>query len=194
MNESKNAHLVKISKYLSKHLRHTPERLGLTLAPGGWVEVETLLSACASHQFPISRAELETVVTTSDKQRFAFNETKTRIRANQGHSVAVDLQLEPRTPPELLYHGTGEKSVPTILQSGLLKMSRHHVHLSENVETAQKVGMRHGKPVILAIDTVAMQEAGFSFYRSDNGVWLVDEVPPQYLRVLSGKTVLSRKC
>ncbi|MBD2313339.1 RNA 2'-phosphotransferase [Desertifilum sp. FACHB-1129] len=194
MNESKNAHWVKISKYLSKHLRHTPERLGLTLAPGGWVEVETLLSACASHQFPISRAELETVVATSDKQRFAFDETKTRIRANQGHSVAVDLQLEPRTPPEGLYHGTGAKSVPAILQSGLLKMSRHHVHLSENVETAQKVGMRHGKPVILAVHTVAMQEAGFSFYRSDNGVWLVDEVPPQYLRVLSGKTVLSRKC
>ncbi|HEY9620155.1 MAG TPA: RNA 2'-phosphotransferase [Crinalium sp.] len=177
--------LTKISKYLSKHLRHTPERLGLTLAPGGWVNVDELLSACVAHQFPVTRAELEDVVTTSDKQRFSFDETGTRIRANQGHSVDVDLQLEPQIPPEVLYHGTGEKSVPMILQSGLLKMSRHHVHLSRDPETARKVGMRHGRPVILAIDTVAMQQAGFTFYCSDNGVWLVDEVPPQYLQQLS---------
>jgi len=179
--------LVKISKYLSKHLRHTPERLGLTLAVGGWVSVEALLSACAAHQFPFTLTELEAVVAASDKQRFSFDETKTRIRANQGHSVAVDLQLEPQTPPAVLYHGTGEKSVPAILRSGLLKMSRHHVHLSRELETARKVGMRHGRPVILAIDTVAMQQAGFTFYCSDNGVWLVDEVPSQYLEVLSAE-------
>jgi putative RNA 2'-phosphotransferase len=111
--------LVKISKYLSKHLRHAPERLGLTLATGGWVGVDELLSACAAHQFSFTRAELEEVVASSDKQRFSFDETKTRIRANQGHSVAVDLQLEPQTPPDVLYHGTGESSVTAILRSGL---------------------------------------------------------------------------
>jgi putative RNA 2'-phosphotransferase len=172
---------VKISKYLSKHLRHTPERLGLTLNPGGWINVDELLSVCTAHQFPLTRAELEEVVATNDKQRFSFDETKTRIRANQGHSVEVDLQLEPQTPPDMLYHGTGEQSVPAILRDGLLKMSRHHVHLSKDVETARKVGMRHGHPVIFAVDTVAMQQAGFTFYCSENGVWLVDEVPPQYL-------------
>ncbi|MGL4619275.1 RNA 2'-phosphotransferase [Chroococcidiopsis sp.] len=175
---------VKISKYLSKHLRHTPERLGLTLAPGGWVSVDELLAACAAHQFSLTRTELEEVVATSDKQRFSFDETKTRIRANQGHSVAVDLQLEPQTPPDVLYHGTGERSVSAILESGLLKMSRHHVHLSQEIETARKVGMRHGRPAIFTVDAAAMHQAGFSFYCSDNGVWLVDRVPPQYLTAI----------
>jgi putative RNA 2'-phosphotransferase len=176
-----NARLVKISKYLSKHLRHTPEHLGLTLAPGGWVTVDRLLDACAAHQFPITRAELEAVVTTSDKQRFGFDETQTKIRANQGHSATVDLQLEPQIPPVVLYHGTGEKSVPAILQAGLLKMSRHQVHLSPDFETARKVGMRHGRPVIFTVDAAAMHQAGIPFYCSENGVWLVDHVPPQYL-------------
>jgi putative RNA 2'-phosphotransferase len=175
------SHQTKISKYLSKHLRHTPERLGLTLAPGGWVSIDELLAACATHQFPITLAELEAVVADSDKQRFSFDKAKTLIRANQGHSTEVDLQLEPQTPPDKLYHGTGEKSVPAILRSGLLKMSRHHVHLSTNIETAQKVGMRHGRLVLFAVNAAAMHQAGFTFYCSDNGVWLVDEVPPQYL-------------
>jgi putative RNA 2'-phosphotransferase len=177
--------LVRISKYLSRHLRHAPDQLGLVLALGGWVNVDELLSACAAAQFPITQAELEAVVADNDKQRFSFDETHTRIRANQGHSVVVDLQLEPHTPPDVLYHGTGEKSLPMILQSGLLKMSRHHVHLSSDRETARKVGMRHGRPAILAVDTMAMQQAGFTFYRSENGVWLVDAVPPQYLEVLT---------
>jgi len=175
---------VKISKYLSKHLRHTPERLGITLAVGGWVSVNELLSACAAHQFSLTRAKLEEVVATSDKQRFSFDETKTRIRANQGHSVAVDLQLEPQIPPGVLYHGTGERSVSAILESGLLKMLRHHVHLSLEVETARKVAMRHGRPAIFAVDAAAMHQAGFSFYCSDNGVWLVDRVPPKYLTAI----------
>ena len=178
---------VKISKYLSKHLRHTPDRLGLTLAPGGWVSVDELLSACAAHQFPLTRAELEVVVAGSDKQRFSFDETKTCIRANQGHSVEIDLQLEPQTPPDILYHGTGEQSVPAILEAGLMKMSRHHVHLSQDRETARKVGSRHGRPVILAIAAEAMHQAGFSFYCSENGVWLVEEVPPQYLTVVGDR-------
>lgn len=175
---------IKISKYLSKHLRHSPERLGLTLALGGWVTVDELLAACAAHQFPLTRTELEEVVAANDKQRFSFDEIKTRIRANQGHSVEVDLQLEPQIPPDILYHGTGERSVSAIKQSGLLKMSRHHVHLSKDVETARKVGMRHGRPAIFTVDTATMHQAGFSFYCSDNGVWLVDRVPPQYLTII----------
>ncbi len=171
---------IKISKYLSKHLRHTPERLGLTLAAGGWVSVEDLLAACATQRFPITLAELEAVVAHSDKQRFSFDETRTRIRANQGHSTAVDLQLSPQAPPALLYHGTAEQFLPAILELGLLKMARHHVHLSSNLETARRVGMRHGRPVILQVDAAAMQ-AEFTFYCSDNGVWLVEAVPPQYL-------------
>ena len=178
-----NFRLVKISKYLSKHLRHQPQRLGLTLAPGGWVSVDDLLAACAAHRFPLTRAELEEVVATNDKQRFSFDPTRTRIRANQGHSVAVDLQLAAQVPPDVLYHGTAETAVTSILDSGLLKMSRHHVHLSTDVGTARKVGTRHGRPVVLAIDAAAMERDGFIFYCSDNGVWLVEDIPPEYIFV-----------
>jgi putative RNA 2'-phosphotransferase len=174
---------VKISKYLSKHLRHQPERLGLELAPGGWLDVDTLLAACARAQFPITREQLAEVVRTNDKQRFSFDETGTRIRANQGHSTEVDLQLEPQTPPDLLYHGTAAHTVEAILKDGLKRMSRHHVHLSLDIPTARKVGARHGKPVILEVDARAMHAAGHLFYCSENGVWLADEVPAKYLRV-----------
>jgi putative RNA 2'-phosphotransferase len=173
---------VKVSKYLSKHLRHQPERLGLTLEPGGWVAVDELLSACARNQFPLTREELETVVRASDKQRFAFDETGERIRANQGHSVEVDLQLEPAEPPAQLYHGTAAQNRDAIRSRGLLKMSRHHVHLSPDVPTAVKVGARHGKPMVLIVDAAAMHAAGHEFYRSANGVWLVDAVPPEFIR------------
>ena len=176
------ARLVKISKYLSKHLRHQPERLGLTLAPGGWVPVDGLLAACARHQFPVSRAELDEVVANNNKQRFAFDPTGTLIRANQGHSVDVDLQLTPVPPPDVLYHGTGEPAVAAIRQGGLQKMSRHHVHLSADAETARAVGARHGRPVVFAVDAARMHQAGHPFYRSANGVWLVDQVPPEYLQ------------
>ena len=179
-----NARLVKISKYLSKYLRHSPEQLGLMLEPGGWVAVDELLSACAAHQFPMTRVQLEEVVAVNEKQRFSFDEPKTHLRANQGHSVEVDLQLEPQTPPDVLYHGTGEKSVPAILQSGLLKMARHHVHLSKDVATARKVGRRHGRPVVFAVNAAAMGQARFTFYCSNNGVWLVDHVPPEYLTTI----------
>jgi putative RNA 2'-phosphotransferase len=175
----------RISKYLSKHLRHEPERLGLTLAPGGWVEVADLLAACAQQGFAVTRDELDEVVTTNDKQRFAFDSTGARIRANQGHSTDVDLQLEPATPPAVLYHGTGEKSVAIIQAEGLKKMARHHVHLSADVPTALKVGARHGKPVVFAIDAAGLSADGHTFYRSDNGVWLVDAVPARYLRPIA---------
>jgi putative RNA 2'-phosphotransferase len=174
---------VKVSKYLSKHLRHQPERLGLTLEEGGWVAVETLLQACAANRFPVSRDELNEVVARNDKQRFSFDPTGTLIRANQGHSTAVDLQLEPRTPPDVLYHGTAEVNLDSVFATGLNKMARHHVHLSLDVTTASKVGGRHGKPVVLVVDAAAMVRDGFTFYCSANGVWLVDSVPPQYLRV-----------
>ncbi|OCQ90450.1 RNA 2'-phosphotransferase [Nostoc sp. MBR 210] len=176
--------LVKISKFLSKYLRHQPESLGIKLAPGGWVAVDELLAACAKHKFPITRQELTAVVATNDKQRFSFDSTGTLIRANQGHSVEVDLQLLPAVPPDELYHGTGHKAVESILQTGLSKMSRHHVHLSQDITTAKTVGARHGKPVVFAVDTATMYQAGYIFYCSDNGVWLVDAVPPEYLRQL----------
>ncbi|HLV78815.1 MAG TPA: RNA 2'-phosphotransferase [Chthonomonadaceae bacterium] len=174
--------VVHISKFLSKHLRHEPERIGLRLEAGGWVSVEGLLAACRSHGFLITRADLEEVVARNDKQRFSFDAASARIRANQGHSIAVDLQLEPASPPQALYHGTAERFVPAILAQGLKKMSRHHVHLSTDEETAIKVGQRHGRPVVFEVDAAAMEKAGFVFYVSSNGVWLVDSVPPHYLK------------
>ncbi|MCW5315117.1 RNA 2'-phosphotransferase [Nostoc sp. KVJ3] len=173
---------IKISKYLSKYLRHTPDAIGIKLAPGGWVAVDELINACAKNKFPITRQELQAVVESSDKQRFALDSTGTLIRANQGHSVEVDLQLEPAVPPDELYHGTGHKSVDSILETGLRKMSRHHVHLSKDIATAQTVGARHGKAVVFAVSATAMHQAGYIFYCSDNGVWLVDRVPPEYLQ------------
>jgi len=176
-----DARLIKTSRFLSKHLRHRPERLGLRLAPGGWVAVDALLVACAEHGLPLTRGELDEVVARNDKQRFAYDPTGARIRASQGHSVAVDLGLEPTAPPDVLYHGTSDKTVPSILKTGLARMRRHHVHLSSDVPTARRVGARHGRPTVFAVDTAAMRRAGHTFYRSANGVWLVDTVPPQYL-------------
>jgi putative RNA 2'-phosphotransferase len=170
-----------ISKYLAMHLRHAPEDLGLTLQAGGWVAVDDLLAATPRHGFPISYDELVECVETNDKQRFAFDISGERIRANQGHSVEVDLQLQERDPPETLYHGTVERFLPSILESGLLRGRRHHVHLSGDEETARKVGARRGKPVILKIDAGRMRRDGRTLYLSTNGVWLTDSVPPEYL-------------
>ncbi len=178
MNE---ARLVKISKYLSKHLRHDPEGLGLTLAPGGWVGTGDLLAACAHQGVEFSRADLEEVVAKNSKQRFSFDATGTLIRASQGHSIDVDLQLSPALPPDLLYHGTGHLTAPLIARTGLEKMRRHHVHLSADTETARTVGSRHGRPVIFTVLAAQMADAGHMFYRSDNGVWLTDRVPPEFL-------------
>ena len=180
------AHLVKISKFLSKHLRHDPEGLGLTLAPGGWVGVGDLLASCARRRFEVSRAELNEVVAKNSKQRFSFDPTGTLIRANQGHSVEVDLQLEPAAPPPFLYHGTGHQTVLIILREGLDKQRRHHVHLSADMETACAVGARHGRPEIFTVLATQMADAGHLFYCFDNGVWLTDHVPPQFLRALQG--------
>ena len=181
-NNRNDEQIDKISKYLSKHLRHQPERLGLTLQPGGWVSVAELLATCAKNRFFISRAQLDAVVAQNDKQRFSFDETGERIRANQGHSVDVDLALAPQIPPEILYHGTGASSVEAIKREGLLKLRRHAVHLSADIETARRVGARHGKPHLFVVDTAAMQAAGHVFYCSENGVWLTDHVPAAFLR------------
>jgi putative RNA 2'-phosphotransferase len=175
---------VRVSKFLSKHLRHAPAEIGLTLEPGGWVAVDMLLAAAVRHGCPITRIELDEIVLTSDKQRFAFDETEARIRANQGHSIEVDLQLDSAEPPNILYHGTAEAVLPAILSGGLLKMRRHHVHLSRDIETAIRVGVRHGKPVVLAVAAGKMAANGFRFFVSANGVWLVETVPPDYLTVL----------
>jgi putative RNA 2'-phosphotransferase len=171
----------KLSKYLSYHLRHAPQELGLTLEPGGWVKINDLLTAASKDKYTIARSDLESIVANCDKQRFSIDPTGDRIRANQGHSVEVDLKLEPMGPPAVLYHGTPEKSVAVILESGLQKMARHHVHLSADLQTARQVGQRRGKSVILQVDAAAMDAAGVIFYRSANGVWLTDVVAPEYL-------------
>ncbi|HEX8230125.1 MAG TPA: RNA 2'-phosphotransferase [Chloroflexia bacterium] len=176
--------LVKLSKYLSKHLRHVPEALGLTLAPGGWVPVDALLEACDRRNFRITREELEEVVARNNKQRFSFDPGGTLIRANQGHSVEVDLQLEPVEPPAVLYHGTGSQNVEAIQREGLRRMSRHHVHLSGDMSTALNVGARHGRPVVFEVDAAGMHQAGYEFYRSANGVWLVKHVPAEWLALV----------
>jgi putative RNA 2'-phosphotransferase len=175
---------VRISKYLSKHLRHQPERLGLELLPGGWIEVDKLLAAAAQHGFEISRSELQQVVANNDKQRFGFDDRGDLIRANQGHSIEIDLQLPVQTPPEILYHGTHVKAVTAILATGLQKMSRHHVHLTTDLTMAFKVGSRRGESVIFGVDPIAMTADGYSFYCTANSVWLVDAVPPKYLNRL----------
>jgi putative RNA 2'-phosphotransferase len=171
----------KSSKFLSLILRHQPEMIGVALDPQGWIEVDVLLAALARHGHPLSRGELEHLVANNDKKRFAFSEDGRRIRANQGHSTAVDLALEPRVPPERLYHGTVERFLTGIFSEGLKKGERHHVHLSPDGEIAARVGQRRGKPVILEIAAGAMHRAGHVFFRSENGVWLTDHVPPQFL-------------
>jgi putative RNA 2'-phosphotransferase len=172
-----------ISKLLSLVLRHEPARIGITLDSAGWTDVAALLAALAAHGQPMSRAELDRLVASSDKQRFALSPDGTRIRANQGHSVSVDLQLPPRRPPALLYHGTVAAALPGIRAEGLQKRKRHHVHLSADLGTATKVGGRRGAPIILTVRADAMAAAGHVFYCSANGVWLTDEVPPRFLEI-----------
>ncbi len=175
-----NRNLVTLSKFLSKHLRHAPEALGLTLLPGGWVAVNELLAASERKGFPIAYDDLLECVETNEK-RFSFDDTGDLIRANQGHSAEVDLQLNEQEPPDVLYHGTVERFLPSILAEGLKKGKRHHVHLSKDTETARKVGARRGQPVILTVAAGKMHAAGFKFFLSVNGVWLTDAVPVVFL-------------
>ncbi|MEU3628188.1 RNA--NAD 2'-phosphotransferase [Amycolatopsis coloradensis] len=177
-------HLIRVSKRLSRHLRHAPGDIGITLTSDGWVEVGTLLAALRRDGLPLTRNQLAEVVEGNDKQRFAFDESGSRIRASQGHSVDVDLALPGATPPGVLYHGTVSRFLSAITHEGLRPMSRHAVHLSANVETARTVGGRRGVPVVLLVDAADMAAAGHEFQVSANGVWLTAAVPPEFLRRL----------
>ena len=150
----------------------------------GWASVAELIEKSAKIGKGFMLEELAEVVATNDKKRFSFDETKTKIRANQGHSIAVDIGFEERTPPPVLYHGTAERNLDSILEAGLKKRARHHVHLSSDTETARNVGIRYGKPAILQIDAARMSAKGYKFYVSANEVWLIDEVAPEFLKVL----------
>lgn len=180
MTEKEKKH---ISKFLSLVLRHQPELIGLALDENGWADVSELIQAAATKEVPFTQAQLEEIVATNDKKRFAFNADHSRIRASQGHSIDVELQLVPQQPPDLLYHGTVEKFVDSIMAQGLQKMERHHIHLSSSIATATQVGSRRGQPVILTIQAAQMQKDGYLFFKSENGVWLTDMVPPQYIAV-----------
>jgi putative RNA 2'-phosphotransferase len=172
---------IRTSKFLSLVLRHDPARIGITLDEAGWTDVDALLAAAAAHGVRLTRDELHELVAASDKQRFALSPDGARIRANQGHSVDVDLQLPPREPPERLYHGTVEAALDGIREHGLVRRARHHVHLSADVATATKVGSRRGAPVILTIRAADMHAAGHAFYCSENGVWLTEQVPVRFI-------------
>jgi putative RNA 2'-phosphotransferase len=172
---------VRLSKLLSYVLRHNPAHLGIQLDNHGWTDVEILLNQLNKHQEKINFDILEHIVNTNAKKRFSFNEDLTLIRASQGHSIEVELNYTAQIPPTILFHGTAEKNIILIREKGLLKMSRHHVHLSADKETAHKVGQRHGKPVVLSIQSLTMYESGHLFYVSDNGVWLTDHVPASFI-------------
>ena len=174
------------SKFLSLVLRHEPELIGLQLDPAGWASVDELLEGCRRKGHPVTPEQLREIVRTSDKQRFALSEDGRQIRANQGHSVPVELGYEPARPPEVLFHGTAQKSLAGIRAEGLKKRSRHHVHLSPTRETAAAVGSRHGKLVLLEVAAGRMHRDRFAFYRTPNNVWLTDEVPVGYLTFPGG--------
>lgn len=179
------ANLRNTSKFISLILRHKPETIGISLDEHGWADVQELIdgiNASGSHRLDIDL--LEEIVRTDEKQRYSFNDDHTRIRANQGHSIPVDVELEEKTPPDMLYHGTGEKYVASIDEQGLIPKSRLYVHLSADIPTARKVGSRHGKPVIYSIDCARMTVDGYRFYLSANNVWLTKTVPTKYLRKL----------
>jgi putative RNA 2'-phosphotransferase len=177
---------VETSKFLSYVLRHAPESIGLSLDANGWAEIGELIDKARAAGHSLDRTSLETIVAESEKKRFTLSPDGARIRAAQGHSVKVDLAIAPTEPPDVLYHGTAAKSVDTIRRQGLLPQSRQQVHLSPDIDTATKVGARHGVPVVLQVDARGMHEAGLAFVRADNGVWLTDTVPPRYLSIVTG--------
>lgn len=171
---------VKVSRFISLILRHKPETIGITLDAHGWADVNKLIKG-VSNKYPITMDILEEIVRTDEKQRYSFNEDHTKIRANQGHSVKVDLGLEPVEPPIRLCHGTGVKYRKSIDEIGIISKSRQYVHLSEDLFTAIEVGERHGNPIVYVVDAERMYKDGFKFYKSENGVWLTDKVPVEYL-------------
>lgn len=174
----------KFSKFLSLVLRHKPEEIGLILDNEGWVDVNELINKINKVEVTLTFENLKEVVDTNDKKRFVFSDDFSKIRANQGHSITVDLKLKPVTPPVILYHGTAEKNIVSILEKGILKQDRNYVHLSADIGTATKVGMRYGKPVIIKVLALEMYEKGYVFYRSENNVWLTDFVPKKFINTV----------
>lgn len=184
MKDNKLQQVKRVSKFLSMVLRHKPESIGVELDRYGWVDVDILLFKLNEHGKNVDFDTLTFVVENNNKKRFAFNDDQTKIRASQGHSIKVDLGYIPQTPPEILYHGTARITVDGIFKTGIEKRDRHHVHLSKDMETAVNVGQRHGKPVVFEVLALQMHNDGFSFYVSENGVWLTDNVPVKYLNLL----------
>ncbi len=182
METSRN--LVNLSKFLSLILRHKPQTVGIELDKQGWTNVHDLISKLNRSGKNIDFKTLEIIVETDNKKRYEFNPDKTKIRASQGHSVNVDLGYTPQAPPEFLYHGTADKFVGSILEKGIQKRNRHHVHLSLDIETAKNVGKRHGMPSIFKIFSQKMHKDGYVFFKSTNGVWLTEEVPVNYMILL----------
>lgn len=172
---------IQVSKFLSLILRHQPEIIKLKLDNQGWANVDELIDAANRHGKIFNRIQLEKVVETNDKQRFSFNEDKTKIRAAQGHSFFVNLELEPREPPSILFHGTAKRFVDSIKEKGLNSGNRQYVHLSRDVKTALAVGKRHGTPIVLSIKAEMMWRSHFEFYLSQNGIWLVEYVPSEFI-------------
>lgn len=172
----------KASKFMSMILRHKPESIGITLDENGWADAEELIKGI-SKKYVFDRNILEEIVRTDDKQRYSFNEDKTLIRANQGHSISVDVELEIVDPPDFLWHGTGEKYTESINRIGLIPKSRLYVHLSSDEKTAINVGKRHGRPVVYRVRSGEMVKRGYVFYRSKNNVWLTNKVPVEFLDV-----------
>lgn len=175
--------LTRLSRFIARVLRHKPSEIGIEVEyDGAWADTKALIDGInRTGRYSIDMETLEKIVDTDNKHRYSFNEDKSKIRANQGHSIDVDMDFEEKVPPEILYHGTAERFVPSILDEGLKKMSRQHVHLSKDEETASRVGGRHGKPHIFRVLSGEMYRQGYKFYCSDNGVWLTDNVPPQFL-------------
>ena len=173
--------LTNLSKYLSLILRHKPETIGISLDKHGWADVDELIAGISKTK-DFNMEILEEIVRIDEKQRYSFNADKTKIRANQGHSIDVDVELEEKIPPEVLYHGTATRFIESIKKNGINKQSRLYVHLSKDIDTAFMVGKRHGRPAIFVVDTKAMVADGYKFYLSENGVWLTDVVPNKYLR------------
>lgn len=174
--------ITSISKFLSLVLRHQPETIGIELDQNGWTDVDALLKKSNDYGIKLDNETLKYIVESNSKKRFAFNETFDRIRASQGHSVEIELGYTSQKPPEILFHGTGEKSVQSILDTGLQKQNRQQVHLSADIETAIKVGQRHGKPFVFKVLAEQMFKDKIEFFISDNGVWLTDNVPTKYLK------------
>ena len=183
--ETEERRLERLSKFISMILRHKPQVIGITLDEHGWADVDELIKGIneTGEEVEFSKDTLEIIVKTDKKQRYSFSQDKTLIRANQGHSIPVDVELEKKEPPKVLYHGTGVKSVKAIQEQGLLPMERLYVHLSTDVETATNVGKRHGTPVIFKVNAEQMQKDGYDFFQSVNGVWLTKEVPAKYLEL-----------